>query len=221
MNIDGLGEKTVESLVEKKLVKDLSDLYRLVREDLTALEGFAEKSADNLYQAIQDTRKPRLDRFLYALGIRHVGQRMAQIIADWFKTLERVRKAGRERLELVNEIGPQIARSVEQFFEEERNRRVLERLWESGLRVQRMPAAHKSKALSGMTFVFTGSLSGYTRHEAESVVEDRGGRATSSVSGQTDYVVVGEHPGSKLDDARSTDAAIIDEAEFERILKET
>ncbi len=217
MDIDGLGEKTVEALVEKELVNDLADLYRLSRKDLMDLERFAEKSADNLVKAIQDTRKPRLDRFIYALGIRHVGQRVGQIVASRFQTLENLRSAGQDALEEIEEIGPEIARSVVQFFQEEENQRVLDRLSNAGVEVKKMPSGPKEQPLSGKTFVFTGSLSDYTRSEAESLVEKLGGRATSSVSSRTDYVVAGENPGSKLDDAKEEGVEILDEEGFKRV----
>ncbi|MCF8079876.1 MAG: NAD-dependent DNA ligase LigA [Desulfobacterales bacterium] len=218
MDIDGLGEKTVEALVEKELVNDLADLYRLSREDLVDLERFAEKAADNLVQAIRNTRSPRLDRFLYALGIRHVGQRVAQIIASRFEILENIRNAEQEDLEEIEEIGPEIARSVVKFFKEEENQRVLDRLSNAGVEVRKMPSGPKKQPLSGKTFVFTGSLSDYTRSEAESLVEELGGRATSSVSSQTDYLVVGENPGSKLGDAEEEGVEILDEGEFKKMI---
>ncbi len=218
MDIDGLGEKTVKALVEKELVKDLADLYLLSREDLMDLERFAERSADNLAGSIRDTRNPRLDRFLYALGIRHVGQRVAQIIASRFGTLKNIRNAAQKDLQQIEEIGPEIARSVIQFFQEEENRRVLDRLFDAGVEVQDMPSGQKEQPLRGKTFVFTGSLSGLTRTEAESLVKELGGRPTSSVSGRTDYVVAGEKPGSKLDDAREEDVEILDEESFKDLI---
>lgn len=204
MDIDGLGEKTVAALVEKELATALADdLYRLSTQDLMQLEGFAEKSAKNLHEAIRNSRKPRLDRFLYALGVRHVGLRVARIVAARFSTLEAVRRADRGDVEQIDEIGPEIARSVVQFFREEENQHVLERLFDAGLQVQEMPSTQKKRPLEGKTFVFIGGLSAYTRREATSLVEKSGGRATSSVSGQTDYVVAGRDAGGKLDDARS------------------
>ncbi len=218
MDIDGLGEKTVQALVEKELVNDLADLYRLSKKDLVELERFAEKSADNLVKAIRNTRNPRLDRFLYALGIRHVGQRVAQIIASRFETLENLRSAEQDDLEAIDEIGPEIARSVVQFFQEEENQRVLDRLSDAGVEVKKMPSGQKKQPLSGKTFVFTGSLSDYTRSEAESLVEDLGGWATSSVSSRTDYVVAGENPGSKLDDANEEGTEVLDEEGFKEMI---
>jgi DNA ligase (NAD+) len=190
----------------------------VVQADLRQLEGFAEKSARQLHEAIQKSKKPRLDRFLYALGIRHVGQRTAQILAEQFRTLDALKEADAEDLERISDIGPEIARSVADFFAREKNRAVLDRLADSGVKVQARPAGEKAQPLQGKTFVFTGSLADYSRREAKRAVEDRGGRATSSVSGQTDYLVVGENPGGKLDEAEAQDVEILDENGFkERI----
>lgn len=217
MDIDGMGEKTAQVLVEKGMVKDLADLYTLEPEDLMCLEGFAEKSAKNLCEAIQNARSSPLDRFLYALGIRHVGQRVAQIIGEHFRTLERIRRAGRRDLEQIDEIGPEISQSVVQFFEAEENRRVLEQLFDAGLRVENMPSSRTRRTLRGETFLFTGRLSGHTRREAEARVEKLGGRAVSSVSGQVDYVIAGENPGSKLHEARREGLTILDEESFNEL----
>lgn len=214
LDIEGLGEETAADLVNKEFVKDFADLYRLSEEDLRQLEGFAEKSARQLHEAIQKSKKPRLDRFLYALGIRHVGQRTAQILAEQVRRLDALKEADAEDLERISDIGPEIARSCADFFAREKNRAVLDRLADSGVKVQAMPAGEKAQPLQGMTFVFTGSLADYTRREAKRAVENRGGRATSSVSGETDYLVVGENPGSKRDEAEAQDVEILDEDGF-------
>jgi len=220
LDIEGLGEETAAELVEKELVKDFADLYRLSEEDLRRLEGFAAKSARQLHAAIQETKKPRLDRFLYALGIRHVGQRIAQILAEHFKGLDALKKADVEDLKRIAEIGPEIARSVADFFARRANRAVLDRLKDSGVEVQPMPAGEKSQPLKGKKFVFTGALENYTRSEAERTVEDLGARATSSVSGETDYLVVGENPGSKREEAEKLDVKILDEKAFIDLVRE-
>ena len=214
LDIGGLGKETARSLVDRELVKDIADLYRLSVDDLLTLEGFAQKSATQLHEAIQEAKEPHLDRFLYALGIRHVGQRMAQILARRYETLEKVKAAGREDLESIPEVGPEIALSVSRFFGEEDNQAVLKRLRESGVKVQPMPSGEGEGPLEGKTFVFTGRLKDYTRSEAEALVERLGGRATSRVSGNTDYLVRGEDPGQKLDDAEDEGVAVIGEEEF-------
>jgi DNA ligase (NAD+) len=218
MDIEGLGDKTVRQLVEKGFVTNIADLYDLAVDDVLKLEGFAEKSASQLYEAIQATKKPRLDRFLYALGIRHVGGPEARILAQHYQSLAELQKASKQDLEAIPEIGPEIAESVQHFFGQEVNQKVLKQLTGSGVEVQDMPAP-KEQPLQGKTFVFTGGLEHYTRDEAREAVEMRGGRATSSVSGETDYVVVGADPGSKLEDAKKHKVQIIDEKEFRRLIE--
>jgi DNA ligase (NAD+) len=218
MDIDGLGEKTARELVGKRFVEDLADLYELTVEDLCQLETFAEKKAANLHRAIQDTARPRLDRFLYALGIRHVGRRMARVLAREFGNLQSLREAGEDRLREIPEVGPEIARSVARFFEQESTKEALRHFRSAGVEVQPMPRGDARK-LEGKTFVLTGSLSRFSRDEAKERIEMLGGRATSSVSGETDYVVVGENPGSKLDEARQFDVPTLDEHEFRAMLE--
>ncbi|MGD2126892.1 MAG: NAD-dependent DNA ligase LigA [Desulfobacteraceae bacterium] len=218
MDIEGLGEKTAKDMVQKGLVENIGDLYTLSVEDLLKLEGFARKSATQLHEAIQGTKNPRLDRFVYALGIRHVGQRVARVLAQRYGSLDALQSPERDDLEKTREIGAEIARSVTQFFAEEENRHVLERLEKAGVKVEKMPAEKKALPLEGQTFVFTGKLEQYTRDEAQRRVEDLGGRATSSVSGETDYAVVGEDPGSKLEEAKKQKVQILDENEFEKLI---
>jgi DNA ligase (NAD+) len=214
LGITGLGEQTAKDLARKELVKDIADLYRLGVDDLIALQGFAEKSAAQLHKAIQNAKNPRMDRFLYALGIRHVGPRMAQILARHYQSLEKLKNADRDELEKIPEVGAEIADSVRRFLRQKENRRVLKRLEKAGLQVRKFPAGKDGRPLGGKTFVFTGSLANYTRLEAEDLVETLGGRATSSVSGNTDYLVTGENPGSKLEEARKGNVKIIEEKAF-------
>ncbi|MFO7982672.1 MAG: NAD-dependent DNA ligase LigA [Desulfuromonadales bacterium] len=216
LDIDHLGEKTAHQLVSRGMVTSLADLYRLEPEDLEQLEGFAEKSARQLYEAICETREPRLDRFLYALSIRHVGQRMAQTLARHFGTFEKLMEADRGDFEQLADVGPEIARSLSRFFEE--NKDVIDDLQKAGVRVRSMPKQKGAMPLQGTSFVFTGALENYTRSEAEQTVEELGARATSSVSGNTDYVVAGEDPGSKIDEAREQEVEILNEEEFEELL---
>jgi DNA ligase (NAD+) len=215
MDIAGLGDKTAADMVKKGLVKDIAHLYQLSVEDILTLDGFAQKSAKQLYDAIQGAKEPRLDRFLYALGIRHVGRHVARVLAQKYESLESLQKANRQDIEGTTEIGPEISQSVAQFFKQKENRSVLKRLSEAGVRVKDMPSGKKAMPLEGTTFVFTGKLEGYTRQEAQRRVENLGGRATSSVSGETDYLVAGEDPGSKYDDAQKLGVTILDEKEFE------
>lgn len=217
LDISHLGEKTVEQLVERGLVATLADLYRLKPEELEKLDLFGEKNARQLYEAIQDTKNPRLDRFLYALGIRHIGARLAQILAEKFTTLDNIRRASREELLDIHDIGVKIADALVCFFAE--NQKSLEDLEQVGVEVQKMPRAKENGLpLKEKVFVFTGSLEHYTRSEAQQAVEDLGGRATSSISGQTDYLVAGEEPGQKLTEAKEEEVTILDEKAFRNLL---
>lgn len=219
MDIENLGEKIIGQLVDKEWVSDLADLYHLEVDDFLQLDGFAEKSANKLYNAIQDAKNPRMDTFIYALGIRHVGQHIARVLAEKFGTLDDLQKAELNDLEDTPEIGSEIAESVHHFFEQEENQQILQRLLKAGVKPEKMKQQN-DKSLKGKTFVFTGELENYTRNEAEELVESLGGRATSSVSGNTDYVVFGENPGSKYDDAKKHEVKILDEEEFEKIVHE-
>ncbi len=216
LNIEGLGEKTVAQLVEKALVKDLSDLYRLTKDQLLSLDGFAEKSATLLLSAIAQSKTPALDRFLFGLGIRHVGRHVAQILASQFGSLDRLLTVTREELLEIRDIGPEIAQSVVSFFAEERNVAVLNAMKTLGVNVRTVSSEKSGQAgpLEGKGFVFTGGLESISRQEAARRVEALGGRVTSAVSKHTAYVVVGKDPGSKLDEANRLGIAVLDEAGF-------
>jgi len=217
MDIRGLGEKTVEVLVERGYVKDVADLYALEKDQLLTLEGFADRSADKLLEAIRRSRQTTLTRFLYALGIPGVGVHVARVLAEAFGSLESIRKAGRSNLQSLREIGPEISEAVVDFFTNEKNRRVLEKLQRTGIRWDAgIPRARTG--LEGKSFVFTGGLETLTRGEAKALVEALGGRAASSVSAQTDYVVAGENPGSKLERARELGVTVIGETEFKKLV---
>lgn len=218
MDIEGLGKKTAQDMVRKGLVRNIADLYRLSLDQLLQLDGFARKSATQLFEAIQATKTPPLDRFLYALGIRRVGQRVARILAQEVKSLEALKGAGPEDLTAVPEIGPEIAQSVVQFFRERENQKVLEDLFGSGVRIQDMKGETRTRPLEGKRFVFTGRLAHYSRKQAADRVEQLGGRVVFSVSGETDYVVAGEDPGSKYARARDLHVPTLSEAEFEALL---
>ena len=218
MEIEHLGEKTVRQLVEQRIVADVADLYRIGREDLSGLEGFADKSIDNLLLAVQGSKQRPLDRFLYALGIPNVGQHVARVLAQHFGSLDAVMQAGEVELTEVHEIGPEVARSVSSFFRNEDNVRVIQRLRKAGVE----PVwEHKDKPTSfgGMKIVFTGALQHLERGEAKRLVEERGGRVTSSVSKNTSLVVVGENPGSKLEQAREHGVKVIGEKDFLELLE--
>jgi DNA ligase (NAD+) len=224
VTIDGLGKKTVAQLVDKGLVKDLADLYSLTRDQLLTLEGFADRSAHLLLEGIERARQVTLDRFLFGLGIRQVGQHVARVLANRFGTLDALMQADVALLQSVHEVGPEIARSVVAYFSEDHNRRVITRMQELGLRIKPTAMGEGDggsvRRLEGKTFVFTGGLLRLTREDAECRVEQLGGRATSSVSKKTDYVVAGNEPGSKLEQAHKLGVRILNEAEFLQLLEE-
>lgn len=223
LNIDGLGKKTVEQLVARGLVKDLSDLYALTREQILTLEGFADRSTTLLLDAIERTKQAPLDRFLVGLGIRQVGQHIARVLARHFGSLEAIMAADRATFESVHEIGPEIAASLESFFKEEHNRKVIARLRELGVQIQdshgQEAAGPGTRPLAGKTFVFTGGLAGFSRDEAKRRVEQLGARAAASVSKHTDYVVAGSDAGSKLDQAKKLGVTVLTEEEFVALLE--
>ena len=219
LDIDGLGEKLIDQLVERGLVRRPSDLFALDQETLAGLERMAAKSADNLLVAIERSRDAALDRFLFALGIRHVGERLAGILAQHLGSLEALLETNREQLEAIREVGPIIAESVRAFLDDPANREEITRL-RGVLRLASVPAAARARsaALEGKSFVLTGTLS-EPRATVRERIEAVGGRVASSVSSRTDYVVTGENPGTKLRKAESLGLTTIDEAELQRLLK--
>ncbi len=222
LNIDGLGKKTVAQLVEEKLVNNLADLYMLKKEQLLELDGFADRSASLLLGAIERSKQVPLERFLMGLGIRQVGQHIARVLAERFNTLDAIIAADRDTFENVHEIGPEIAASLESYFKEDHNRQVIQRLRDLGLTIEAVPETRQGRRpFSGKTFVFTGGLERFSRDEAKHRVEQMGGRAASSVSKQTDYVVAGADAGSKLDRAKKLGVKILTEAEFAELIEKT
>ena len=218
MNIDGLGEKIVDQLVDKGLVKDVADLYLLKLEDLAALDRMAEKSAQNLLAEIEASKKNSLARLIYALGIRFVGERTAQLLAEHFSSLEELATAKEEQLVAVPEVGPKVAAAIVEFFSEPANRQLIKKLHKAGVHPTAEKREVKSQKFAGKTFVFTGSLSNRSREEAGELVQQHGGKVSGSVSKKTDYVVVGADPGSKYDKAKELGVTILTEAEFERFV---
>jgi DNA ligase (NAD+) len=214
MDIEGLGEVAVEQLVDTGLVKDFADLYHLTVEEVTGLTRFADKSAKNLIDAIAASRTRGLGRLLNALGIRLVGERVAQLLAARFGALDRLAAAPLEALAEVHGIGDEIARSVAAFFADPSNRRIIDRLAADGVVTREEGATDGPGPLAGKSFVLTGTLAGLSRDQAKDLILRLGGKVTGSVSRKTDYVVVGEEPGSKADDARRLSVPILDEAGF-------
>ena len=213
MDIEGLGDKLVAQLVDTNLIRDPADIYFLKKENLLILERMAEKSANNLLAAIERSKTPPLKKFIYALGIRHVGERMARVLPRSFKTLDSLLEAAEDDLLAIRDIGPEVASSITGFFSEQSNKRVIEKFRTAGVKPVEK-SRPKDTHLAGKSFVFTGTLSRLTRSEAKEIVESFGASATDSVTKTTDYVVAGESPGSKLEKARASGIKIIDEKEF-------
>jgi DNA ligase (NAD+) len=218
MNIDGLGEKIVDQLVEQKLVKDVADLYALKVEKVAELERMAEKSAQNLAEEIQASKKNPLSRLIFALGMRFVGERTGQLLAEHFSTLEDLEEAKQEKLEQVPEVGPKVAESIVEFFSEAANRKLVKKLRDAGVRPTAEKREVKSQKLEGKSFVFTGGLANRSREEAGELVLQHGGKVSGSVSKKTDYVVVGTDPGSKYDKAKELGVTVLTEDEFEKLV---
>jgi DNA ligase (NAD+) len=218
MNIDGMGDALVMQLTERGLVKNVADIYRLTKPELLSLERMGDKSAQNILDEIEASKKLPLERVIYGLGIRMVGERTAQFLAEHFGSMEAVEQAGVAELQDVDEVGPRIADSIVEFFSVPANRKLVERLGESGLAFKGKKKERGTK-LAGKTFVLTGTLAKHTRDEAKKMIEDAGGKVTGSVSKKTDYVVAGADAGSKLDKAKELGVAVIDEKELEDLTR--
>jgi DNA ligase (NAD+) len=218
MNIDGLGEKIVDQLVEKNIVKDVADLYALKLDELAELERMAKKSAQNLLDEIEASKKNSLSRLIYALGILFVGERTAQLLAEHFSSLEDLAAASQEQLEEVPEVGPKVANSIVQFFSELANRQLIKKLEKGGVRPTAEKREVRSNKFAGKSFVFTGGLANRSREDAGELVKQHGGKVASSVSKKTDFVVVGTDPGSKYDKAKELNVTILDEGGFEKLI---
>ncbi len=217
MDIEGLGTKLIDQLVDSGLVKSVADIYFLSAEQWSNLERMAKKSAENIVKALEKSKQIKLHRFIYALGIRFVGEHAAQLLAQHFKSIDELQKAKYETLLSINEIGPQSAQSIVQFFKEPKNLETIDRLLKAGIQLEKeQPPA--DQPLAGKTFVLTGTLEKYTRSEAERLITEKGGRASSSVSQKTDYVVVGKDPGSKAQKASELGITILSEVEFEQLI---
>lgn len=221
MDIEGLGYKIIEKFIELGYLKDITDIYNLYKheKELKSIERFGEKSIDNLLQSIESSKERPFDRVLYAISIRHVGDRAARILARHFKNIDLLINADKERIEKIHEIGPKIAESVYNFFQKKTNVNLIEKLKKSGLKFQIEKNEIGTNKLEGFTFVLTGTLEKYTRDEAKSLIERMGGRVSSSVSKKTSYVLAGKEAGSKLSNAKKLGVKIINEDAFEKIVK--
>jgi len=217
MNIDGMGDALVAQLTERGLVKNVADIYKLTKESLLSLDRMGEKSAQNILREIDNSKKLSLERVIYGLGIRFVGERTAQFLAEHFGSMDALEQASVEELQNVDEVGPRIAESIAEFFSIPANRKLVERLREAKLRLTGEKKQRGTK-LAGKTFVLTGTLPRFTRDEAKKIIENAGGKVTGSVTKKTDYVVAGSDAGSKLDKARELGLAVIDEKQMEELL---
>lgn len=222
MDIEGLGWKTVEMLVEKEFVKNIADLYVIPKHkaEILKIERTGEKWFENLTKALENSKHRSLEDIIYALGIRNIGEHLAAVLAQNFGSIDNLREKTKEQLMEVNEIGPIVADSIVDFFNDKRNIEILNKLQEHGVIFPEEKVAVKTGKLNGKTFVLTGTLDSFTRNEAKKEIETRGGRVASSVSKNTNYVVVGTDPGSKYDHAMKLGMAILDEANFKKLLSE-
>lgn len=217
MNIEGMGDALVNQLTDRGLVKSVADIYSLTKIDLLKLERMGDKSAQNVLDEIEASRKLPLERVIYGLGIRFVGERTAEFLAEHFGSLDELMKASLEELQEVNEVGPRVAQSIYEFFQEPKNRELVDRLRKAELTFTGKKRQKGSK-LAGKTFVITGTLANYSRDDAKKMIEDAGGRVSGSVSKKTDYVVAGAEPGSKLDKARELGVKVIGEDEMLKLV---
>ncbi len=220
MNIDGLGDKIVDQLVDTGIVKDVAELYSLKLEPLAALDRMGEKSAHNLLEEIAASKNNGLARLTYALGMRFVGERTGQLLAAHFGDLDAIARAKEEQLTEVGEVGPKVAASIAEFFSEKANQELIKKLRKAGLKLTEERKKLAENRLHGRSFVFTGALANRSREAAGELVTQYGGKVISSVSKQTDYVVVGADPGSKYDKAKSLGVTILDEKAFEKLMEE-
>ncbi len=219
MDIDGLGPKVAEQLINAGLVRDLPDIYALTMDDLVSMERFGQKSAQNLLDAIEKSKDTTLPRFLYALGIRHLGEVAAQKLAEHFGSIEKIMQAGIEEISAIHGMGEELARSIVKWFQEEKNQTTVRKLLETGIRFKDRKTDTGEKPLQGLSFVFTGSLPTLKRSRAKAMVQEAGGRVLSAVSRNTSYVVAGENPGSKFEKAKKLGIPIISEEEFLNLIR--
>ena len=216
-DINGLGPKIIDKLMDENLISSASDIFLLKEGDLVPLERFAEKSAKNLQKAIEKAKEIPLPRFILSLGIRHVGQETALDLASCFNSIERIEKSSKMELEEINDIGPKVSESISEWFSQKENKEFVENLLKAGVKI--IPVKETRKELSGKTFILTGTLESMSREQAKDIVRSLGGKTSESVSKNIDYLVAGENPGSKTEKARRINVKIISEKEFKNILK--
>jgi DNA ligase (NAD+) len=219
LDIDGIGPKIIDALMDAALIRDAADLFVLQKEDLLNLERFAEKSADNAIMSIQSRKKVPFARFIYALGIEHVGEETAIVLAKRFQSLSKFQKATFDELQNIPDVGPVVARSITDWFSQSFNKKLLEKFTEHGVKIEKDLAPKVAQTLQGKTFVVTGSLESLSREDAHARIRERGGDVSSSVSKKTSYVVAGSDPGSKYDKAQKLGVPVLDEEAFLKLIK--
>jgi DNA ligase (NAD+) len=217
LDIEGMGEVTVNELLTRGAIKDVGDIFYLEPSQLLELPGFKDRSVDNLMKAIDAARDRPVWRLFFGLGVRHVGSHMARVLAERFPSIDELASATNEDLLSIDGVGPRIGESVVYFFDQKENLAVIEKLRRAGVRMSERKRRKEEGPLDGKTFVLTGTLPGFTREEALEIIEGLGGKVSSSVSRKTDYVLAGEDPGSKYDKATSLEVQIINEAEFRKM----
>ncbi|MCX5709583.1 MAG: NAD-dependent DNA ligase LigA [Candidatus Omnitrophica bacterium] len=219
MDIEGMGEAVIEQLVKLKLVKDFADIYKLSEKDLLGLEFFKEKKAGNLLEGIEKSKKQPLSRLIFALGIRHIGEKAALVLAEKFKDIDHLMQAKKDELQNIYEVGPVLTNSIAEYFSQASTGKLIDEFKDAGLNLKEAVKEYRKTPLTRKTIVFTGELSGYSRARAEEAARLAGGMPSSTVSKSTDFVVAGENPGSKFDKAKKLGVKIIDEAKFKEMLK--
>ena len=219
MDIEGMGEKIVEALFENKLIKNIADIYYLQQENVASLKKEGQKFAENLINAIEKSKNNNLDKLISALGIRHVGSKASKVLSKKYRSIENIIQADEEELAKTNDIGDITAKSINTFFAQEQTIHLIEMLKSAGVNMEEQTEESEDTRFEGKTFVLTGSLEKYTREQATEIIENLGGKTSSSVSKKTTYLLAGEESGSKLTKAQTLGVTIITEEEFEELIK--
>ncbi len=218
MNIDGLGESIIDQLLSNKLISNIADIYKLSFEEIASLKKNGTKFAENLINAIENSKKNDLYKLLTAFGINHIGAKASKILAKKYKNIDNLANASFEELSEIEDIGPIMAKSIVEFFKEEQTKDFIEKLKQAGVNTESLEKEEVDQKFDGLTFVLTGSLTKYTRQEASDIIEKHGGKVSGSVSKKTDYLLAGEDAGSKLTKAQGLGIKIISEKEFEEMV---
>ena len=219
MNIEGLGENIIKQLLDNKLIENIADIYTISFEEIASLKKNGKKFAQNLIDSIENSKQNDLYQLITALGIRHVGNKASKLLARKYRTIDNLAKASFEDLSAINDIGPIVANSIKEFFEQEQTLDLIKKLKEAGVNMNSKEEEIQDNRFEGKTFVLTGSLENYTRGEASNIIEKFGGKTSGTVSKKTDYVLAGEDAGSKLTKAQNLGVTIISEKEFEDLIK--